>query len=486
MPDPITGFGLVAIVLILAGLLSGLVERGPISFPMVFLGIGFLIGDQGADIISVAPEDETLEVVAILTLAFVLFLDAVKLPLDEVRQNWLVPALALGPGTLGVIVIVAAFAHILLDTSVVESLLLGAILSSTDAVVLRDVVRNQHLPNSVRQALTIEAGANDVVILPIILVLVAVEEGGMGGGDWLTFLGQIFILGPLLGFAIGAVGGYLVAAFDERWNIPREYQALYGVGLVLASYVAADTLGGDGFLAAFSAGAAVAFFNYSLCDCFLEYGETTAEMTMLLAFVFFGAAISTILDDADVVPTLVLAVLVIAVARPLAINVVMGKASVSRQARWFIGWFGPRGLNSLLFATILVHADVPGAIYLFTTVGLVVLVSVVVHGATATPLTTLYGRRIAESQQTLEEERESTAIGLFRPPAAETQRVTVGELAKDLQSPDPPTVLDVRSRAHYARDGGDSIPGSIRVLPDHVAEWGHGREGIRRVVTYCT
>ena len=264
---------------------------------MIFLGLGFLLGERGLGFIVVGPEGPVLESIAILTLALVLFLDAVRLEAEEVGNAGLVPMLSLGPGTLMIIAVVALGSNLLLGTTLIESLLLGTILASTDPVVLRDVIRNDRIPRSLRRALSIEAGTNDIVVLPILLVLIAVanaEAEGVVG--WVTFAAQILLLGPLVGFALGAAGAWLMAKADARFGISREHQALYGIGLVLLAYAAAQSLGGDGFLAAFSAGFAVAVLNFELCDCFLDYGETTAEMTMLLAFVFFGAVISTLVE----------------------------------------------------------------------------------------------------------------------------------------------------------------------------------------------
>ncbi|MDP9350169.1 MAG: cation:proton antiporter, partial [Chloroflexota bacterium] len=295
MPDLLTGFGLIALVLTISALASGFVERAPLSFPMIFLGLGLLLGERGLAVISVAPHDATLEVLAILSLSLVLFLDAVDLEFQEAPSGWLVPALALGPGTLLTIGIVAAASSVLAGTTLVQSLLVGAILSSTDPVVLRDVVRDQRIPRSVRRALRIEAGTNDLVVLPIILVLIALARAEVGGvSDWMLFFAQIFLFGTVVGFAVGGVGAWLMEKMDERYNIRREYQALYGVGLVLLAYVAGELVGGDGFLAAFAAGLAVTVLNRELCSCFLEYGEISSEMAMLLSFIFFGALLSTL------------------------------------------------------------------------------------------------------------------------------------------------------------------------------------------------
>ena len=145
--------------------------------------------------------------------------------------------LFLGPGTLIVISTVALGANLLLGTSHLESLLLGTVLAWTDAVVLRDVARNERIPRSVRRALSIEAGANDIVVLAILLVLIAVaNEEAAGVTEWVMLLAQVLLLGPLVGFAVGA---WLMARADATFGVSREYQALYGIGLVLLAYASA-------------------------------------------------------------------------------------------------------------------------------------------------------------------------------------------------------------------------------------------------------
>jgi sodium/hydrogen antiporter len=252
---------------------------------------------------------------------------------------------------------------------------------------------------------------------------------------------------------------------------------------VLAAYAVGQAVQGDGFLAAFFAGLAVTLFNISLCECFLDYGEVTAEMAMLLAFVLFGALLSTLLGSVPLVPALVLALIVIGVTRPLGLGLVLLRARMSHTARVFIGWFGPRGLSSLLFALLVVQANAPGAERLLAFTGMVVTISVIAHGASATPLSAWYGRRVA--RQTLAEEREATATGLFEHEATEAPRLTPAELAARLAGTHPPIVLDVRSRAEYERDNGQ-IPGSIRVLPDQIEAWAAEALRERSVVTYCT
>jgi NhaP-type Na+/H+ or K+/H+ antiporter len=338
----------------------------------------------------------------------------------------------------------------------------------------------------VRQALGVEAGMNDMVVLPIVLVLIAVLTARVGGAlEWVSFLARLLIVSPVVGLAVGGIGAWLMGKADQRYGIRREYQALYGIGLVLAAYAAGQLVNGDGFLASFFAGLAVTLFNVTICECFLEYGEVTSEMAMLFAFMLFGAVLSTLIGGITLVPVLVLALIAICVVRPAAMWLVLNNARMSNIARAFIGWFGPRGLNSLLLALLVVQAGVPDAEMLFTITGIVVLVSVLLHGMTATPFASWYGRRVEQTTEVLAEERESTVVGLFQPDPSDVRRVSVDELAERLTSPKPPVVLDVRARAQYERDTGQ-IPGSVRVLPDQVEEWVANADRARAVVAYCT
>ncbi len=485
MSTLVLGMGIVAVVLLVTALASGLVERAPLSFPIIFLGLGFLFGKGGLGLIVLDAHSPALEAVALISLSLVLFLDAVNLQIDELRADWYVPVLTLGPGTLLVIVGVAGVAYLLIGTTPLQSLLLGAILASTDPAVLRDVIRDERIPRAVRRALSVEAGMNDIVVLPIVLILIALlnAEGG-SLRDWALFLFRILVLSPLVGLTVGGVGAYLMGKTDAYFKIRREYQALYGIGLVLAAFAAGQLVDGDGFLASFFAGLAITLFNVSLCDCFMEYGEVTAEMLMMLAFVLFGAVLSGLLGTIPLLLPLALAIIALFLIRPLSLGVVLLRAKMSPLARAYIGWFGPRGLNSLLLALLAVQAHVPGAEYLLAVTGVVVVVSVVAHGVSTTPLSAWYGRRVARAQQTFPEERASDFPDLFEPEATGVPRITPEQLVAQLASPRPPIVLDVRARAHYEADAGQ-IPGSVRVPPDQITKWATNQTDKRPIVAYC-
>ena len=316
-------------------------------------------------------------------------------------------------------------------------------------------------------------------------IAIAKAEASTAGG-WALLLGKLLVLGPAIGFAIGALGAWLMSWMDKRFGIRREYQSLYGMGLVFASYTGAVAAGGDGFLAAFAAGAVIAALDLELCDCFLEYGDATSEMIMLFAFILFGAVLSTVVGTVPLAATLVFAAITLLVARPAAIAIVLRRAELSHPARAFIAWFGPRGLASLLLALLAVQSGMPGAERVLALAGVVVMVSVVLHGITATPLTALYARRVAS--ETLAEERVSTAADLLRGEKTDKDGVPLieaSELVKRSSGPNPPLVLDVRSRSSLEKDPG-GIPGGVRVPPDDVESWASKLKPDRPIVTYCT
>ena len=354
----------------------------------------------------------------------------------EMGRRWLIPALVLGPGTVLIIVLGAVPLALMLGFGWMLAFIGGAILASTDPVVLREVIRDRRIPRSVSQTLKIEAGTNDIVILPVVLVLIAVaRENAAGFWGWGDFLIRLLLLGPAIGMVIGGFGSWLISQLDRRMGIRREHQALYGIGLVLAAYTAATAAGGDGFLSAFAAGMAVVLLNQRLCDCFLEYGETTSEAAMLLAFILFGAVLSGIIGNVSIPLALALAAILIVAVRPGVLGLVLAKTKMSWEAHALVSWFGPRGLNSLLLALLVVEAGIAGSELLLATVGVMVLVSVTVHGATATPFSAWYGR--IASRRTLEEEREATAAELFSPGHNHEERIAPEKLATLIAGPSP-------------------------------------------------
>ena len=159
MPDFVLAFGLIAIVLTVTALGAGLVERSPLSFPLMFLGLGFVLGNSVLGIVDMGVHDPVLEIVATLTLALVLFLDAVKLQVNELGKRWLIPALILGPGTVLIIALGAVPIALLIGFGWIFAFIGGAILASTDPVVLREIVRDERSTSPAPSAVTVRTMA---------------------------------------------------------------------------------------------------------------------------------------------------------------------------------------------------------------------------------------------------------------------------------------------------------------------------------------
>ena len=191
---------------------------------------------------------------------------------------------------------------------------------------------------------------NDLVVLPLILILIAVARSEVGDvSTWASFLGKLLLLGPAIGFAVGGAGAWAMSQMDRLTGIRTEYQALYGIGLVLAAYSAASaTVAAMDFSGRSLPALPSSFFNQNFCDCFLDYGETTSEMAMLFAFVLFGAVLSGILGEAALWSSILMAFLVVCIFRPAVLGAVLARANMSWEAHAFVSWFGPRGLNSPL------------------------------------------------------------------------------------------------------------------------------------------
>src|SRR5262245_40574210 len=344
---------LVGVVILIAALLSGVVERSGVPQVAIFLALGAALGPAGLRALEVGLDSPALHVVATLSLALILFTDALGLNLREVRQHRGLALLALGPGTLLSAALFALAAWWLLGLSPAAAAILGAALASTDPVLLKGLLRHPTLPASARQTLRLESGLNDVVLLPIVLVALAVVAGTqLEPSGWARLGLDLFLLGPGAGVMIGLFGLATLDLMRRRVGVRRDYESLYSLGIAFAAFAAAESVHASGFLAAFAAGLTIALFDVELCDCFKEYGETTAELMLLLTFVLLGSSLIWSGLPAATGPTLLFAALVL-LARPVIyLTAFAASRDVEPRARRIVAWFGPRGLSSLLLALL--------------------------------------------------------------------------------------------------------------------------------------
>jgi len=373
---------LVGVVILIAALLSGLVERSGVPQVAIFLGLGAALGPAGLGALGVGLDSPALHIVATLSLALILFTDALTLDLREARQHGKLALLALGPGTLLSAALFAAAAWWLLGFSPPAAAILGAALASTDPVLLKGLLRRPSLPAGARQTLRLESGLNDVVLLPIVLVALAFLDSAKLDSASFARLGlDLFLLGPGAGVLVGVFGLATLDLMRRRVGVRRDYESLYSLGIAFAAFAAAESVHGSGFLAAFAAGLTIAAFDVELCDCFKEYGETTAELALLLTFVLLGG--SLIWSGLSLATGATLGfVLLVLLARPVIYLAAFAPTKIDRPTRLLVAWFGPRGLSTLLLALLPVFAGAAEGAEIFRVACLVVLVSILVHGGT--------------------------------------------------------------------------------------------------------
>lgn len=462
---------LVGIVIIIAALLSGLIDKSDVPQVGVFLALGAILGPAGLGLLDVTLDSPILFVVATLSLTLVLFTDAVSLPIAEVRRNARLAFIVLGPGTVLSAALIALAGWYLLDLSPAAAAVLGAALASTDPVMLRGLVRRSGLSDTVRLALRLESGLNDIVLLPIILLALPFLNNGrqLGILDWARLGLDFLLLGPGAGIAVGLLALAALDMIRRKIGVRRDYESLYSLGVAFAAYAAAEAVHGSGFIAAFTAGLTIAALDLDLCDCFLEYGETTAEMALLFAFVLFGSSLIwtgfTVLSW----PVLLLAISV-ALIRVIAFFAALSTMRLKSKECLLIAWFGPRGLSSLLLILVPVFAGAPGSAYLFHIACFVVLFSVVLHGGSLMFLGRTKRPRSFRSDAAVsgagDVDIDHPAEGT---PAAETAdgRVTIDELKRLRQSAEPVVILDVRSE-HSLADDRRGAEGAIRIPAEHV------------------
>lgn len=374
-------FALIGVVILVAGMLSGLVERSNVPQVGIFLLLGAALGDHGFKLLNVGLDSPVLRVVATLSLALVLFTDALGLRLSEIKRHSGLAGAILGPGTLLAAAIIFGAGVYLLHLPWPMALILAAALASTDPVILRGLLRRPGLPSNAKLALRLESGLNDVVLLP--LVLIGIAFAGHGEGSHVNpgeLLLRMLVIGPLTGLVLALVAIGALEKVRRRIGVRRDYESLYSIGICLTSYAAAEALHTSGFLAAFAAGIAVSAQDVDLCDCFQEYGETTAEMLLMFTFVLLGA--SLIWSGFALASVMLLAFVVVALfARPFSLYLTLAPMKMEAVSRRIIAWFGPRGLSTLLLALLPAFEGLPGSAMLFQVASVIVVASVVIHGA---------------------------------------------------------------------------------------------------------
>lgn len=389
-------FGLIAALFFCYALLSARLKTGILTPPILFALAGFLAGQTLLAEFSVSFTESSLHTIAEITLVLVLAADASAISLARLKANRQMPIRLLGIGlpltiALGTVVGFLVFP----DTGWMFAALLAAILAPTDAALGQAVVTNEAVPDTVRQSLSVESGMNDGIVLPAVLFFACFFNmmHQTGETNWLVFLALQLSLGPLVGIMAGWIGGQLIARAARADWITDDMQGVAAMMLALISFAAAEAVGGNGFIAAFLCGLTYGNLNADFSRFMHEFTETESQLLSYLTFFLFGLAVLPGAFEHFTWEVALYAGLSLTVVRMVPVALSQIRSGLKLPTVLFVGWFGPRGLASLLFALLIVEEVAPEiALQIQTIVAITVLFSILAHGTSAAVLGRVYGR----------------------------------------------------------------------------------------------
>lgn len=384
-------FALLAVGILIFALFSRRLQDRSITPPMVFGAFGLIIGQAGLGIADFSMTEGVAHILAELTLILVLFVDAARIDVARLRADHDIPVRMLAIGMPLTIVLGAGAALLLFgELSIWHALVLAAILAPTDAALGQAVVSSPQVPVRIRQALNVESGLNDGIALPAVLLFACfagIAHGGpTGAAGWIQFGILQLTLGPLVGLALGYAGARGIDTAVQKGWMADDFTGPAALALALACYSVAELVGGNGFIAAFVGGLAFGAGVRDHCHTLFEFAEAEGQLLTLIAFLLFGAVLLPDALNHMTAATLIYAVLSLTLIRMVPVAVGMIGMGLKPQTIGFIGWFGPRGLASLLFVLLVledVHA--PGAETVMVAAVTTVALSTVLHGLSASP-----------------------------------------------------------------------------------------------------
>lgn len=415
---------------------SARLTRWAVTAPMVFTASGWLLGPSGTGVIEAGFDESSVEILAEVTLILVLFADATRIDLSVLRRQIQVPLRLLAIGLPLAIAAGGLAAAALFDgLSLAEALLVGAILAPTDAALGQAVVGEPSVPVRIRQALNVESGLNDGIALPAVAALAAAAAVGDGAeaGAWLGRAGGDIVFGVLFGVVIGALCGNVVRrAADAGW-IDGVSKQLATLVVPAIAYTTTALIAGNGFVAAFVAGLAFGLTARQVCDGVQDFTEDEGQLLSWITFFLFGAALLGPAWQALDWRVALMVGLSLTVVRMIPVAIALIGTQLRTLTVAFVGWFGPRGLASILFVLLVLEEPIPGEETVLTIVTMTVAASVLLHGLTARPLSLRYGAALAsmsgEAPEMLEVDEMRTAQR-----AGVTRSVRSGSTPR----PDPP------------------------------------------------
>jgi len=388
---------ILAAVVLLYSAAAGRVGRSWLSGPILFTAAGLILGPAGLDALRLPITATDLRTLAELALAMVLFSDAAHADLTVVRRTVALPERLLLIG-LPVTIVLGFLIGLLVfpQLDLLGVALLATLLAPTDAALGAPVVTNPAVPEATREALNLESGLNDGICVPLVVILLDLAVGTEVHATTAPHIAMVVVEELGIGLLTGVVitwAAVLVLRRAARLGWTSEHWLhIPVVALAALCFTAAQALGGSGFIACFTGGLLFGALQGGRSDI-LSGASSTGEVLAMLTWTVFGGPVLAQLLPRMTWQDLLYAVLSLTVIRMLPVYLALAGTAMGIRTKLFIGWFGPRGLASIVFAVIVFDAGLPGRDTIATTAACTVLLSVILHGMTANPLVTALARR---------------------------------------------------------------------------------------------
>ncbi len=385
------------------GVFSGWLSKRNVSGPMIFTAVGVLLSPLVLGGKPIRFNADAVQVLAEITLIIVLFSDAAALDIARLRQHWRLPFRLLFVALpVTIIVSTAVGLRFFPNEETLYVLLLALILAPTDAALGKAVVSDKRIPETVRNTINVESGLNDGIVFPVLLTVLAMISSGseQAQSGWVGYITQQILFGAAAGAFVGRIGARIMHKALEKGWMAHQYANLAPVALAIFAFYFAEFFHGNGYIAAFFSGLFLGNTSARLRHRVELFAESEGELFIMVSFLIFGLVFIPATYTYWDTNALLYAILSLTLLRMIPVILGFGFMSVDMPTRLFYGWFGPRGIASILYILVAVHTleTIEGHEKIFAVASLTILLSIVLHGLSAQPLAIRYARYIKKKK----------------------------------------------------------------------------------------
>jgi len=383
-------------------IVSGRLDRTMFNGAILYTTFGLIIGPLGFGILNLNVDAEGLSTLAELTLALVLFTDASNANLRELKHSFRIPQKLLLIG-LPLTIFLGFVAGVLIfdGLTLLEIAIIATMLAPTDAALGKAVVTNESVPDEIREGLNVESGLNDGICVPILFLFLALASSAAAEGGTTMLALKLVVEAIGIGAAVGGgltfLGVRVLRRCADRGWVTDTWSQLPIPALAVTCFAVAQWLGGSGFIACFVGGMLFGGLAKQHKSRLLFAAEGTGDTLALITWVVFGAAVIGQSIGSFSWQVVLYALLSLTIVRMLPVFLVLAGMNLRTDEKLFMGWFGPRGLASIVFAVIVLGEHLPGGDTISMTVVCTILLSVIAHGLSANPLVAALAARLNSS-----------------------------------------------------------------------------------------